>query len=212
MKIIILTLSVHDGGVYSKFLEMQKNTWDSIYDEDVDTFYFFGNDTSCYIKNNEIYTDEPESYHNCTMKTIKSFELLRDFDFDYIFRTNSSSYVDKKLLKEYLKDKPRNNFYSAIIGNHDGIPFGSGCGYFLSRDLVHFLIDHKNEFDLTLIDDVSVGKLLSKYNIELVNSSRFDVINHNDSIPLDYFHYRLNTNYRDMDISNMKKIFDLKCK
>jgi len=61
MKIIILTLSVHDGGVYSKFLEMQKNTWDSIYDEDVDTFYFFGNDNSCYIKNNEIYTDEPES-------------------------------------------------------------------------------------------------------------------------------------------------------
>jgi hypothetical protein len=110
---------------------------------------------------------------------------LRDFDFDYIFRTNSSSYVDKKLLKEYLKDKPRNNFYSAIIGNHNGISFGSGCGYFLSRDLVHFLIDHKNELDLTLIDDVSVGKLLSKYNIELVNSSRFDVINHNDSIPID---------------------------
>ena len=44
MKILIIVLSHNDnGGVYSKFYEAQKNTWDSLNVDGINTYYLFGN-------------------------------------------------------------------------------------------------------------------------------------------------------------------------
>jgi hypothetical protein len=210
MKILILVLSYEDNGIYNEFLKTQKYTWDSFNVDGIETFYYFGNSDKCYIKGNHIYTDVKESLMNCTKKTIKCFESIKDFEFDYIFRTNSSSYVDKNLLKNFILDKPKTKFYSGIIGNFLNQKFCSGSGYFLSKDLVLFLIENQNKLNNDLIDDVSISKVLEMLNVELVNSERFDVYDSNNINP-NYFHYRLKTQNRIYDINNMKKIMELKC-
>jgi hypothetical protein len=206
MKILILVLSHNDnGGIYSEFYKTQKETWDSVDIDDVQTFFYFGNSEQNIIIGNEIHTNTPEGLVNCGYKTIEVFKLINEIDFDFIFRTNSSSYVDKQLLKSYLETKPKENYYSGIIGNHNGIPFCSGSGFILTKDLVKLLIDNENILDYTFIDDVCFGKFLSSKGIQLIPSKRFDIIN-DDYPPIDYFHYRLKTENRINDIENMKKI------
>lgn len=212
MKILILVLSYDDNAIYSKLMQTQKETWDSIEVDNVQTYYLLGNNDKNELINNHIYTSNSESIGNCGYKTIDSFEQIINMDFDYIFRTNSSSYVDKSLLKKFLIDKPIENFYCGIIGfdSTTQIEFCSGSGFFLSRNLVQLLIDNKHELDYSLIDDVCIGKFMKSKNIIFTNSFRTDIVS-SDEPHLDSFHYRLKTENRNEDINRMKKIFNSKC-
>ncbi len=219
MKILILVLSYNDnGGTYSKFYEAQKTTWDSIKVDNVDTFYYFGNSIENKIIGNEIYTTDIENY-KCTEKMVSAFNLVKDFDFDYIVRTNSSSYLDKELFYEFLSNKPKNNFYGGIIGNHNGIPFASGALFVMSRDIFNLVIENSDMIDRSLIDDVSIGHLLQKFNVypNGAEFTRYDIPDHGNLTnpnSINFFHYRLKTNhyFRDNDIQTMKDIHQLKIK
>jgi len=209
MKILILVLSLWDNDIYTEFYKMQKCTWDSINIDDVDVYYYFGNFNNDVIVDDKIFLNINEALYNCGVKTLKCFDLVKEFEFDYIFRTNSSSYIDKELLKNWLIDKPKYRFYSGIIGNHNGIYFASGSGYIISRDVFDLILKNKDRWDHNYIDDVSLGLLLKNLNILPIESIRFDVTN--DEISPNYFHYRLKSeNDRQDDIKNMIKINDLK--
>ena len=211
MKILIVVLSFLDEDIYTKFFESQNKSWNSIEIDGVDTFFLVGNNDKDEIDGNLLKTNVTESIWNCGHKTLRGFELLKDYDYDYLFRTNSSSYVDKHLLKKYLSDKPKDNFYSGAIGHHSGVDFGSGCGYIISKNVVDLVLLKKEHWNHEVIDDVSLALLLNNLEIYPQPSERFDITN-NDivSIPNNYFHYRLKTNDREHDISNMYKIFKVK--
>jgi len=212
MKILIIVLSYDDnGGIYSKFYESQKNTWDSIDVEGVNTFYLFGNHDKNEIVDDKILTEVVDyDTSSCGYKTIKSFELTKHLEYDYIFRTNSSSYIDKQLLVEYVDDKPLNNYYSGVIGDYRGLNFASGSGYFLSKNLVDLVIEKSNLWNHVLIDDVAIADLLRTLDITPTKNSRHDVLHYDDNTPNNYYHYRLRTSNRDVDINNMFNIFKLK--
>jgi hypothetical protein len=218
VNILILVLSCHDNGIYSKFFETQKNTWDSINVEGIETFYFFGDHDKDEIIDNRILINLKEttkiesdgnlSVTNSGLKTLKSFEMIKNMDFDYVFRTNSSSYVDKKLLIDFINNKPKTKYYSGFIGNHGKIAFASGSGFFLSKDLINLLIENKNRWDHSLIDDVSIAGLLKEFGVSPENNPRYDV--YNENIPLDYFHYRIKTRNRNDDCKLMELIHNKK--
>ena len=210
MKILILVLSHNDGGIYTDFFNTQKETWDSIDEDGVKTYYYFGDSVSNHIDTNLIHLNISSDLKNCGTRTIEAFKMILDLDFDYLFRTNSSSYVDKKQLKEFLVDKPKSDFYCGIIGKHNSQKFCSGSGFFLSKDLVEELVTNHNEINFSFMDDVAFGVFFSSKDINLVQSYRYDVID-NSKIPSDYFHYRLKTKDRYNDINNMKLIFSKKC-
>ena len=137
-------------------------------------------------------------------------------EYDYVFRTNLSSYIDKKMIHEYLLDKPKSDYYSGFIGNVDRNIFGqyvdlieyaSGSGIVLSKDLVDFLIENKDEMDNdSLIDDVAIGQLLNKNGIYPYFLNRIDILNTNVS-NFSHFFYRLKSDNRDLDIKNMYEIY-----
>ncbi len=210
MKILIVTLSYLDGGIYSKFYESQNQSWNSVEVDGVDTFFLVGNSPKDEIDGHLIKTNVPESLINCGHKTLKAFELLKDREYDYIFRTNSSSYVDKELLKNYLIDKPRTNFYSGVIGNHNGIIFASGSGFIISKNLVDLVLYKKEYWEHRFIDDVALGFLLRFLKISPVPAPRFDIQTVNHLTPKDYYHYRIKTSDRYKDCEYMKQIFELK--
>lgn len=211
MKILILVLSLKDeNGIYSKFYETQKKTWDSINVEGVETYYFFGNQNKNKFIGNDIFLNVNESLYNCGHKTLLAFDLIKNLDFDFVFRTNSSSYVDKQILKDFLKSKKPTNHYSGVIGTHAVVNFASGCGYVISKDVLLKVLENKNNWNHSLIDDVSLAVLLNNIKIYPESNPRFDVIDIKN-IPTNFFHYRLMTpGNRNNDINNMYKIFELK--
>ena len=210
MKVLILVLSVDDHSIYSEFNKAQLETWDSIDVDGIETYYYYGGNDKNDIIDNKILLSLDETLYNCGSKTLMCFDMIKEMEFDYIFRTNSSSYVDKKLLKEYLVDKPKTNYYSGIIGNYEGIKFSSGSGYFLSRDLFNLVLENKKKWNHEYIDDVALGLLLHGLNIPPTLTLRYDVTS--DNIPLKYFHYRLKLDGidRNVDINNMYEIHRLK--
>jgi len=205
MKILILVLSYNDNRIYSDFYKAQKETWDSEKIDEIETYYYFGNHNKNEIVDRNILLNVTDNFKNCGHKTIKAFELIKDFEFDYVFRTNSSSYVDKKMLLEYIKTKPKFNYYSGVIGKYQDIDFASGCGYFISKDLINLVLNEKDKWSHEFIDDVAIAKLLFENNIIPSNNDRFDVLN-NIEIPMNFFHYRLKNEDRNFDIKTMYHI------
>lgn len=215
MNILILVLSLEDQNFYTKLYKKQKETWDSEDIEGIKTMYYFGNSQSNFIDKENIYTDVKEQLAFCGYKTLTAFNLIKDLEFDYVFRTNASSYIDKKLLLEFIKDKPKENFYSGVIGNYHGIPFASGSGYFLSKDLLKYILENKNEWNHQVIDDVSVGIMMLQKNIKIYPGKRFDLTDESYSnlfnIDPNHYHYRCKMqNNRLMDLENMQKIHIIK--
>jgi hypothetical protein len=220
MKILILVLSLNDGSIYDEFKKTQIDTWDSISKKNVETYYYYGNNDNDIINGNIILTNVSERLFNCGHKFIKTLDLIYDINFDFIFRTNSSSYVDKNLITEFLIKKTNipldENFYCGVNGLYQNIKFASGSGFFLSKKNVKLLLDNKKNFNHNLIDDVAVGEIMQKNNIILHQSERFDIVQENinqidiNNLPTKYFHYRFKTNNRHVDIKNMEKIHLLK--
>jgi hypothetical protein len=128
-------------------------------------------------KNDQIITSVPDLYSLIGEKTLDAFEAsIENFEFDYIFRTNTSSYVDLKGLQRFIEDKPKENFYAGTIGSHQNIKFASGCGYFISRDLVAKVVKNRILWDHNFVDDVSLGKLLTgDFNIDIHTVDRVDI-------------------------------------
>lgn len=104
---------------YDELLKAQMETWDSRKVEGVNTHYYFG--------------DKYELMHVPFKETLK---VLLTQPFDFIFRTNSSSYVNKNKLKEFLSDKPKTGVF---IGNGDGVM--SGAGFIISKDIAQIVCD-----------------------------------------------------------------------
>ena len=114
------------------------------------------------------------------------------------------------MLKDYLQDKPRTNFYSGVIGNHHGILFASGSGFIISKNVVDLVLLKKEYWEHRFIDDVALGFLLRSLSINQTLSPRFDVETVDEKTPMDYYHYRIKTFNRDNVCQYMKSIFELK--
>jgi hypothetical protein len=210
MKIIILIQTCLTDSGYKKLYEKQKVTWDSVEVNNVSTLYVIGNGNKKEISGHFAIDTSEELYDNQTIKLINAFELINNINYNYVFIANASSYVDKKMLYEWMLDKPRKRFYSGVICSN----WISGAGFFLSKDVVNLIIDNKDEFGPIRCGDTLIGKFLSEKGIDMSFSDRFDIVRYCDNIPTNYFNYRCkDENYnKELDMQHFQRIFDLKNK
>jgi hypothetical protein len=118
----------------------------------------------------------PEEYSLIGLKTLSAFNFaLNNFDFDFLFRINVSSYLDVNSLQLFLSELEPINVFAGVHGNHFGQDFASGSGYLLSKDVVQMTVDNYRDWDHSLIDDVALGKLLTKtLKLNMTSYSRTD--------------------------------------
>ena len=119
---------------------------------------------SYILRGNKFYSDSAEKYTNLLYKTLDFFEYaLENLDFDYIFRTNSGSYINLNSIQKFTNTLPDKNVYCGVEGFLRDITFASGSGFFVSKDIVEILVDNRSqllELAKTDIDDVCIGALL----------------------------------------------------
>jgi hypothetical protein len=237
-KVMIMVMcSSHDGD-YKNLENSIKETWFNLRNEEVEIIFYSDNDTETekldypVLRGNDLILPCADGYFTCGIKTALAFDwLLQNYNFDYVYRSNLGAFVDPSKIINFLEDKPKNGFYCGIYGNylHTGVKFVSGSGFFLSKDLVELLVIQNENFNKNLIDDVAIGEFMHHHEIEIDKSAvRCDVLDKNlpdceieyimgnsqvDLIPDEYiYHFRLRSNDRNIDIRNMKYLYEKKLK
>jgi hypothetical protein len=219
-KILILVLS-YNSPPFDVLMKTQQQTFDSIEVEGVETMYYHGGFDPENILTEKYYgmiaggaswsqrafkcTDK---YYYMSAKFKKALEWAKDDEYDYIFRTNSSSYVNKKALVEFSKTLPTEKLYAGwtFVDSEDfGGACVSGAGIWLSRDTANILMEEIDPIK-EIEEDVYCGRILRKHGIEAIDDkSRYDVNEFHDYIPTDRYHYRHKgiTGNRLVDAHNM---------
>ena len=112
-----------------------------------------------------------------------------------------------------------NNIYAGVNGIQpaQNIPFVSGSGFWLSRDIVNIILNNKNKLNKNLVDDVSIGDLLS--NINKSKLDRYDLTNGieifdkkkliEDIIEKEHYHIRINSINKNLDIKYMNSFTEI---
>lgn len=140
------------------------NTWDSIDVPNVETIFYFGNP----VKENTdkfIYFPIDESYSTMSKKTLLAFEwALKNKDFDYIARINSSTYVDKKLLIKYIQTLADKDVFAGIEVESNP-NWMIGWGYIISKDVIEKIVNHQELLRHDIMDDVALSYLINDLNI-----------------------------------------------
>jgi len=207
MKILILVLSCNDG-IYKELDTAIKNTWGKNTPNNVEILYYYGycHDKPIPVQGRAIINDKDiicgyvENVSNIGRKTVCTFEyVFQNYEFDYIFRCCSGSYIDIDKMLKVIEDKPKKKYYGGIFQRSGryfiGGSFVSGAGYFLSRDLVQYVVANKNKWDYRLPDDISLNVILSDAGISKTEiRSRVDISGqyHLDGKGFedkDFFHY-----------------------
>jgi hypothetical protein len=169
----------------------------------------------------KLVTETPEDWSLIGLKTILALKfLLENYEFDYVCRTNTTSYLDVPKLLEHLEGQPRTNFYAGVVGSAFGdLEFASGAGILLSRDVVQRICDKAIAWKHGYIDDLALGEVvanLRKPSVPLVPLERLDLYTLEaakeieEKKILDHFHFRCKSSSADETIEIMKHIHRVK--
>lgn len=127
-----------------------------------------------------LMTGVPETYLNTNPKNIAGLRhLLATQDFDYIFRTNTSSYVNLAALDEYVQGLPATGYYAGFIGESGGTRFASGTCTLMSHDVVEMAVNDAG-WEFGLIDDVAMGRSMARAGVSVQPLKRVDVLTPED--------------------------------
>lgn len=228
MNILIMVLSFNESP-YKELMQAQQQSWGSVHVPDVDTIYYYGGAnkdwyqwvvTPKHPENNsiELQVISTDRYYYMADKFKASLEWLKtnNKNYDIIFRTNSSSYVNKQKLKEFATTLPKEKLYAGWTfhdsNSEDKGKCVSGAGIWLSRDTAEIL---RNEIDPNFEqeEDVYCGRILRERGIVPIDEkSRID---YTGGLPqqlviasAEPYHIRFKTGDRLQDAANMKIIHE----
>jgi hypothetical protein len=199
---------------YPELIRAIKETWASVVVEDVEVLFYYGG-AEFAIDGSDVYLPVPDDLPHIGHKTIACFQYaLASREFDLIFRTNCSSYVDLANMQAYVRSRgARRSFYAGKGTVHGKVPFASGSGYFLSRDLVELVVEKASEWDHSVLDDLALAQLMHAHGVPLQEAPRTDYLWREAATVIDtsQFHFRCKTAptgspSRADDIAIMKRV------
>ena len=196
-----------------------RQTWlTGVPKDQVDVLFYYGGGQS--IRGDRLYFPFEESLENIGRKTLGAFEYVDTvYDYDFVFRTNTSSYLDCENYLKFLEQfDPEDHLYSAVkCVPPPGDPrpvFASGCGYTLSKRTLQFVLADRWSWDHSVIDDLALAKLMLKHMIPVTEAPRFDFGDFSDhkvfrvADAAKHFHLRCKYHSdRSIDIARMHKAF-----
>lgn len=149
---------------------------------------------------NDLYVPSSDDSLSMGYKTLDAFEwMLINSEFEYLFRTNTSSYFSLQNLNEFISKNLTNSefVYSGLIQEtkdfeNNLVVFASGSGYILNRKTVQLIVANKELWNHDYWDDVSLALMLKKFNILPQIGKRFDIMGnpYRQNIDVSNYHFR----------------------
>ncbi|MDR3551211.1 MAG: hypothetical protein P4L31_07400 [Candidatus Babeliales bacterium] len=204
MKILILVLSYDDRGVFTTFMKTQMETWDNDEHDDIDVVYYHGGNEDRWRGWGELELNCSDDYDMMHWKFKLALDAIDYHTYDFIFRTNSCSYIVKERLLKVAETLPKTKCYA---GWNCGT-WISGAGIFFTPDVLDILV---NELipEPYGAEDVMYGRMLAG-RIEMIDDkSRIDA-DVEGFHSFDGYHFRAKTsndiNDRWRDIESLKRL------
>ena len=207
LKVLILVWSADHNG-YKKMVDSIRKTWGSKPEDGIDILYYYGYREGyskppkgdVFRKDDIVISGFEENIKNIGRKTLLTFDyVLKNFDFDYVFRCCAGSYIDQKQLLKHISNAPKEKYYDGIEGEYENVKYASGSGYFLSKDLVKLIVDSKEKWNHDFPDDVAIGDILHKSGINLAGKARRINLYGNEHLKInnmDNKHYQYHYHFR----------------
>lgn len=165
-KVLIMVLSC-DNEPHGKMIETSKQTWDSVVVEGVETMYYCGQ-SDLPDTDNVIHFPVEESLYTMGQKDIHAYMwALQNKEFDYVARVNSSCYVDKQRLFDYVQGLSRTNVFEGVQAPHEhaGTYLWGGAHYIISKDVLKAIVDARGMWRHEFIEDVAMSVLVRDLGI-----------------------------------------------
>jgi hypothetical protein len=91
---------------------------------------------------------------------------LEEFNFDFLVRTTSTSYLRLDALTDYIDELPPTNTYAGHqFQSFGGISFMSGAFNILSRDVVEKVVTNQDDLRSDTADDLALGMLIQRHSL-----------------------------------------------
>jgi hypothetical protein len=207
LKKVLILVQACDDAPYFDMQEAQQQTWDRMDVPGTETFYYYGNNKHNglhVLDGKKLYCPCSEAYDMMHYRHKLAVEYLFSRDWDFIFRTNASSYVHKEKLLQFAQTLPLTNCFVS-----KGEKVMSGCGFFLSRDLVKIANDLIDDHP-TPSEDMYIASVLNRAGYDLIEGGdRVDFNHHEEKPERECYHYRCksDTEDRTKDIKAFEKLF-----
>jgi len=116
---------------------------------------------------NTLVINSSRGWESILSNTLTGFKWALELEekFDFIIRTNISSYWNVQNTLELLGALPKTKLYAGHELNVLDTRFVAGDGIILSRDLVELISSRVSEIDSGVIDDVAIGRFLRNFKI-----------------------------------------------
>ena len=217
LKVLVLIIASDNYPVY---VELQK-IWRSYMHnnpDQIETYFIKGDpnlENDFEFRGDEIWSRTAESlFAGVTNKTLLSLEAImpRLHEFDYVLRTNLSSFYYFPNLLKFLETRPKTNYYGGGFCYYNGGEYACGCGFLMSPDIIPILVQNKTLFldKHECCDDVLLGhfliqkagiKLDAYFNrVDIYSMADFD--NQKDTIPHDAYHFRVKNNIHELRLTD----------
>ena len=155
MKKIIVLVLASDTYPSKRNSKAQRNTCFSQQENNCKV-YFYKADSRNVFKKDELIFNVSSSEQDIGYKNFEAFKwVLENEEFDYLYRTNTSSYVNLKKLRSYIQTKSNKNkyLYEGVdiilpdkIQNKE-IHFVSGAGILFNRDTIQLIVENFEKLD-----------------------------------------------------------------
>jgi len=152
--------------------------------ENINIYLVFGSDANLdgldcltHLKDNIIISDKPDSLIPGVLdKTLYAFEYLKGSDYDFILRTNMSSFVMIDKLIEYVNTINSTDIYGGYLHIDASHTYVVGWNICMSRDVVSYTLNNREQLRMDISDDIALGKLLcKKYNVNATDDLRIEM-------------------------------------
>lgn len=205
-KILVLVLSSKTYPSRRNKKAIQK-TWAKNNNENCKIlFYESGNIEK--LVNDTLYVKIDTDTKNLGQKFLLALEWCnKNVEFDFLFRTNTSSYLNLGNLERYISKNisENTNIYCGIpmIRDYKSSPekinFLSGSGFLLNKKVVSLILENKNTWDHNEWEDVALGKLMSNLGVPFLMGKTQEIKHnfYNNKIDLTNYHIRcrIDTHY-----------------
>lgn len=187
MKLLNLVLYSNSSPDHNEGYEIMQeilNRYYKTFEPNVHTIFFkytHDLDLDYELKDNILHIKGVESLMPGVLeKTLKAFKIIKDYEYDYVIRSNISSIINFKILIEELQKNPISFYGGCNImdlqwtggGITDstwyGTKFSSGTSIILTRAALNFIIDNEHLINKTIIDDLTIGILIREYKPDII--------------------------------------------
>lgn len=154
-----------------------------------------------------VHVAVPETYSTVASKSFVALRhVLATERFDYLLRTNTSTYVDRRRLLETAESLPRSGYWGGCPFEHDANVHITGSGILMSRDVVERAV--AEDWDWASIDDVALAEVLRRHGITPRPLPRPTIPGpgHVDSADLDAFMWRCKGDTDRDDAATMRAL------